>query len=205
MNDEGLVANDWLAAVGVLVDGDDVEMLQKLICTHHIHARDEIGWTLLHWACQCGCLKCAEWLLKCGAGNDVRYTEDSTPLLLAASGGHANCVALLLSHGVRVDSITQDCGTPLAYALRYDNKPHAARLLLDAGASVELAQKNTTPPSWADDFLRGRRACASAVIAFVGSSDRRYRDVARLIGKLIWNTRGAADWEYASMWTKRSK
>jgi len=202
--EEGLADNDWRAAEYVLRMADDVERLQKLVRTHHIHASDETGMTLLHWACLLGHVRCATWLLQSGADKDEQNNSGWTPLHPAAANGHAVCVALLLHHEAHVDPVSKAGWTPLAGAVSGGHQ-QTARLLLDAGASVELARERIKILPWVDDFLRGRKACEKAVIAFVGSSDRRYRDMTRLIGELMWNTRGAWEWEDASMWIKRSK
>jgi len=210
MNDEGPVDNDWRTAERLLFCSDNVNDFAKLVRTHHIHAHGASGRTLLHWACRLGRMRCVAWLLQNGADAELRDTSNLTPLHLAAANCNAGCVALLLRHGAYVDPVSVSVGrwTPLSDAVDQGYE-QTARLLLDAGASVELAREKTEEdleiPPWVDDFLRARKACAKAVIAFVGSSDRQHRDVARLVGKMIWNTRGAADWEDASTRTKRSK
>jgi len=195
MDNEGLVDDDWCAAMDLLHVADDVEMLKKLIRTQHIHASDMFGGrTLLHWACAFERVRSAGWMLESGANKEARSICGRTPLHLAASNGHAGCVSLLLRHVAHVDPVSEFGWTPLGSAMRYDHQ-QSGRLLLDAGANVELARGIVKIPPWVFDFLRARQACAKAVIAFVGGSDRQYRDMARLIGMLIWNTRGAEEWD----------
>jgi len=195
MVEEGLVDDDWLTAVDVLRVADDVERLEKLVRTHHIHARDEIDMMLLHWACRNGRVMCADWILQNGAEVDACSDHHGRmPIHFAAANGHAGCVVLLLRHGAHIDALCGNGYPPLADAVMRGHRQEG-RILLDAGASVELARTKIGIGPWADDFLRGRQACAKAVIAFIGGSDRQHRDVVRLIGELIWNTRGAEEWE----------
>ena len=199
--DEGLPGNDWRAAVEVLWVGDDVDKLTQLVRGHHV---DGPGLALLHWACYYGRVMCTEWLVQSGADKDARQILGVSPLHYATVRGHADCVALLLRHGAHVDTVTKKGWTPLSSAVeRY--RQQAGRLLIDAGANVKLAREKVEIPPWVDDFLRGREACEKAVIAFVGSSDRQHRDMARLVGELIWNTRGAEEWEDVPAQAKRAK
>jgi len=204
MNGNGLVYADWRKALLVLEDGDDVDRLAMIVHAYHIHARDERGTTLLHVAYYHGRMSSAGWLLESGAEKEARDDWGQTPLHIAAANWRAGCVAVLLRHGARVDPMSKDGWTPLADAVLRGHQ-QTARLLLDAGASIELAQKKTRIPPWADAFLRGREACAKAAKIFIGISDRQHRDVVRLIGELIWNTRGAEVWDDASTRTKRAK
>jgi len=202
--EEGLADDDWEMAKRLLLHCDSVERFAGYVHAHHIRFRDEYSCMLIHRACAYGRTMCAAWLLQSGADKDAQTNKGWTPLHNAAANGRAGCVAILLRHGARVNPMTEFGWTPLADAVSGGHQ-QTSQLLLDAGASVDLARERTKIPPWVDAFLHGRKACARVVISILGSSDRQHRDVVRLIGKLIWNTRGAADWEDASTRTKRSK
>jgi len=202
--EEGLADDDWEMAKRVLVHDDNVDRFAGIVHAHHVRFCDEYDCTLIHRACAYGRTRCTAWLLQSGADKDAQTSDGWTPLHNAAANGRAGCVAVLLRHGARVNPMGKDGWTPLADAVDQGHQ-QAARLLLDAGASVELARERIKILPWVDDFLRGRKACEKAVIAFVGSSDRQHRDMARLIGEMVWNTRGAEEWEDASMHAKRVK
>jgi len=190
---QGAIDADWWVSEQLLWEGDDVERLKKLVRAHHVHARDAYGNTLLHWACGAGRSRCTAWLLESGADTEARNDNDWSPLDYAAVYGYPSCVALLLYHGAHVNARDKSAWTSLVFAL--DNgRVQVARLLLDAGASVKLAREKALIPPWVNDFLRGRNSCAKAVRIFIGISDRQHRDVARLVGQMLWQTRGHEAW-----------
>jgi len=204
MNDKGLAYNDWRAAAEVLRTSDDVERFSELVHTHRVRVRDHDNWTLLHWTCRYGRVKCTEWLLQSGSDIEAQSNRGIAPLHTAASNGHVDCVALLLCYGAQVHPVDKYLFTPLSFAVKYGHQ-QTGRLLLDAGVRVVPACEMITSHSWVFDFLRGRQACAKAVIAFIISRKRGERDTARMTGKMIWNTRGAEEWENASSRAKRTK
>lgn len=63
---------------------------------------DKYGYTALHYACFYGQLTSAKILVECGADVNRIAPEMSSPLLLAASGGHAEIAKFLLGCGANV-------------------------------------------------------------------------------------------------------
>ncbi len=95
-----------------------------------------------------------EKLLAAGVLADATENEDDeeddpvTPLMMAAQGGHAATLRALLAAGADVN---RDGGAPLAHAagpamfMDPADQPATLRLLLDAGASVELLPDELRP------------------------------------------------------------
>ena len=85
----------------------------------------EAGFAALHWACREGRTECARLLLDASATADVRSTDEATPFMLAAKGGHFECAALLVARGARVDAANARGGTALVVACPNPNpNPH---------------------------------------------------------------------------------
>lgn len=79
-----------------------VEIVDRLIrAGADLHTVGRNGWTALHLAAIHGDLQKAERLIRAGAAPNARATVDAeeTPLMLAASEGHAEVVQLLIAHG----------------------------------------------------------------------------------------------------------
>jgi ankyrin repeat protein len=106
------------------------------------------------WACQYGRTAVVKFLLERGISPDAPLREGGqTALHLAALGGHADIVALLLERGVPVGTVEKSYnGTPLTWALhgwseatgaKCDRFPEVIARLVAAGATVN--------PAWLDD------------------------------------------------------
>ena len=74
-------------------------------------------------------------LLEHGAKCCTAALDGSTPLLVAAYNGHAECVAAILEGGAAVDSADRHKRTPL-HAACHKGRVEVARLLLDGGADA---------------------------------------------------------------------
>ena len=95
--------------------------------------------TLLHDMAMAGQIKKAELLLDHGADIDAIDDEyRSTPLGLAARGGHKELVAVLLRRGADPKLSGAVWSQPLAWALRYDHKEIAALLRADTFKGLTL-------------------------------------------------------------------
>ena len=63
------------------------------------NAKDNKGWTPLHWASCNGKTEAIELLLKAGAAVDANNNDDWTPLHWASSNGKTEAIELLLKSG----------------------------------------------------------------------------------------------------------
>jgi ankyrin repeat protein len=118
-----------------------------------VDSRDRYGATPLHVACWYkGCLYFAKMLLNAGAdANSVRQ-KGWTPLMDAScEPGKTEIVSLLLKHGAQVDSRRYDGQSALHLSVSMDDLA-TARVLVDAGANVNLRDKHGRTPVY---YARG--------------------------------------------------
>jgi hypothetical protein len=92
----------------------------------------------LHYAAENGHLACVEVLLEAGADARARTWNGYTALHFAAAGGFDGILRALLARGADPDATGRFARTPLHSALPF---LACTRLLLDAGADVEVADK----------------------------------------------------------------
>lgn len=104
-----------------------------------------------------------------GAGGATGYT----PLHYAARSGSAECVALLLQHGARVDAQTAGGATPLHRAA-HQGHTQVCAMLLDAGASALIADDGGETPL--HKAMRERRTEAGALLLSRAPAAARRRD-----------------------------
>ncbi|MCK4873020.1 MAG: ankyrin repeat domain-containing protein [Phycisphaerales bacterium] len=96
-------------------------------------------------------------------GVDVRLRGGTTPLAWAAAGGHPELTAYLLDHGAALEGKTKDGWTAVFYAagaglMEPFGSEATLRLLLDAGATVELSDHfEMTPLMWSASIGDGER------------------------------------------------
>jgi len=91
----------------------------------------------LHRLIKKGNLIAVRELIASGVDADIRNRFGWTPLMLAASEGHAPMVSLLLSAGADVQATNDFGASALAYAaLRGECR--TIQVLLDAGASLDV-------------------------------------------------------------------
>ena len=106
-----------------------------------VNARNSLGWTPLHSAvAYSASVDMADALLD--AGGDVAAGDawGRCPIHFAASNGDARAVAMLMSRGAVVDSVTAEGDTPLHYAVGYGHS-HVVALLLRTGANVRRRKR----------------------------------------------------------------
>ncbi|XP_064384780.1 uncharacterized protein LOC135333688 [Halichondria panicea] len=99
----------------------------------------------IHNAASAGDLSGLQYAVR--RGDDVNSVDEigNTPLLLAASGGHTDCVTELLSSGAVVDLADKNGRTPLYWAA-WGGHTDCVRELLSSGAVVDLANKDGYTP-----------------------------------------------------------
>jgi ankyrin repeat protein len=120
-----------------------------------VDARNEWGWTPLHYAAATGNPEMLSLLLDAAARVDLRTTTGRTALHEAASDGSVASARLLLEAGSSIVVRDQHGWTPLHMAARY-NAAEMVKLLLEHGAdpsatrgsnliSIGISQENATP------------------------------------------------------------
>ena len=103
-----------------------------------IDARDENGWSALHWACSKAHVASMRVLLSAGADARATAEDGTTALHWASRLGDAQAIELLHSHGADVSARATDGARPLHWAANH-GRPNAARLLLSKGAEAGAA------------------------------------------------------------------
>ncbi|NTU80999.1 MAG: ankyrin repeat domain-containing protein [Chloroflexales bacterium] len=156
----------WSPLMEAVVFGSLEEVRGALAAGPDLEARDSVGRTALHLSIQVGDLAKAQalravgatlasgfdgrspltfaiqpeqpallaWLLAEGCDPEVTTSSGETPLMVAAQAGAIEAVRLLLAAGARVDRVDQFHNHALALA----EDPAIVRLLLDAGADLNL-------------------------------------------------------------------
>lgn len=82
-----------------------------------------------------------EWLLNCGAKTNENYTTpdgEYTPLMIAADGGNATMVRVLLGHGAKINGKNLTGQSVLMTSCHRGNS-EIVRLLIERGADVNAA------------------------------------------------------------------
>ena len=82
-----------------------------------VHAKDNNGWTPLHWASYRGNLKMAQLLIEKGADVNAKNYHGNTPLYWASFKGYLEITQLLIEKGADVNVINKEGWTPLREAL----------------------------------------------------------------------------------------
>jgi len=113
-----------------------------------VNAKDEEGWTPLHWAAMAteGMLgnrgprdhkEIAELLIAKGADVNAKDESESTPLHSAALFGHKEIAELLIAKGADVNAKTKSGMTPLDKAIENDETETADLLRKHGGKTGE--------------------------------------------------------------------
>ncbi len=103
-----------------------------------VRAKDNNGWTPLHYASYYNHIEIAKLLIE--RGTDVNAKGNGggrTPLHVASTYNSIKIVELLIERGADVEAKDNDGWTPLYYASSW-NRIAMAELLIDAGADVNV-------------------------------------------------------------------
>jgi ankyrin repeat protein len=129
-------------------DKCDLETMKALVMNDlsFVKAKDDDGWTPLHYACAHEHLAMVEFLVSKGA--DVNATDrilESTPLHLASFKGHLAMVELLVSNGADVNTKDISDDTPLHMASSKGNFA-MIEFLVSNGADVNAKDRLESTP-----------------------------------------------------------
>lgn len=162
---------------------------------------DGNGYTLLHEACNLASdrrdvCEVVRRLLDTGAEVDARNEFGTTPLMLAAQGGHTDACEVLLARGAAVNVQNEHGQTALWCALFFD-RADVARVLLLHGATVPQYHKEH---AWFIAMLQNREVCRTATVTWLLSAREQLgHDMARIIGQQLWMTRFDTEvWQHFS-------
>ncbi|TNK94291.1 hypothetical protein OUY_02205 [Wolbachia endosymbiont of Leptopilina clavipes] len=113
----------------------------------NIEAKDNNGWTLLHYAASKGHKEIIEFLVNEKKANiNARTTSDSKkPIHVAAKEGYQEIVDFFLGKRMRVDDADNDKWTPLHYAAAY-NHLELSKFLVGQRANIEAKNKDNKTP-----------------------------------------------------------
>ena len=97
--------------------------------------------------------------------NAVRNADGWTPLLLAASQGHTDIVALLLAAGADVEARLGGEDTPLALAAMHGHAQTVVLLAQEGGAAVDARRASNGATALMLAAALGHEAAAEALLA----------------------------------------
>ena len=111
-----------------------------------VDATNAQGWTPLYTAAWVGNIDLIRFFVKQGADVNVKNQEGWTPIFAAVAQGHKNVVeALAKEYNAKVNVQSNQGTTPLYHACE-GGRYTITKLLLDAGADVELGKKDSWKP-----------------------------------------------------------
>ena len=117
-----------------------------------VNRRDEFGSTALMRACGSGATKAtnpAEVRALLDAGADVNAADGAGYTALMFAVDEPEAVKLLLAHGANVNAMNENHTTALIEACRQHGDKVSVRLLIEAGANVNLGRQGNRALSWA--------------------------------------------------------
>ena len=122
---------------------DDIQAVKALIekSPQVVNSRDAEGQTPLHYAAYGGDSAVVNFLIDHGAKLEIQDIRAKTPLHIAATNDRKDVVAILLRRGAAVDVRDDYERTALVLCARERGHAATARVLLDAGADVNAADK----------------------------------------------------------------
>ena len=104
------------------------------------------GWTLMHYACQCGASNIVQLLVARNANPNRENEEDMTPLMIACKQGQVECVRSLLKHPrIQVNKMTQAENAALHKACK-KGSAIIVQMLIEHGACMVLEDQNLMIP-----------------------------------------------------------
>ena len=134
----------------------------------NIHAKDEDGFTALHWAAWSGMPHSAAMLIKAGLDINEKENNGYTPLMLAALRGDDAVVKMLLQLGADASAVNNDGKTAAQLAdekgSAYDKRQSAIYSLIYAPERSESYHKT-------QQLLKGAAPAAASIDEVLAETD----------------------------------
>jgi len=159
----------------------DVQAVKALIekSPHVLDARDGDGMTALHYAAMGGSAEFINYLIDKGAKLELQNAQVKTPLHLAAMNDRSEAVAALVKRGTVLEAKDDYGRTALVLCARERGQVVTARILIEAGADINGADKfGDTALSLA--AWRGKSELVDLLLekgATVPASGQKWRDL----------------------------
>lgn len=148
-----------------------------------------------------------------------------SPLFMAARDGSDEVVRVLIQNGANVNAIYSHRKRTALHAAAFQGRAKCVKTLIDAKANMEIKDIHEFTPlrdailrgmrevikvlvdakckrdyydSWTFQFVAQRRRTKQTIIAIIGSIRWRLRlgrDMANLVGSLVWDQRDDPAWE----------
>lgn len=135
-----------------------------------INNKDKFGRTALHYAAFYGSAETAATLLRIPLCNvDMRDKHGSTPLILAAEGGHVDAIQSLLGCGAGIN-LTNKLGASALHEAAYNGHADAIGTLINSGSNLVIRDHDgNTAMHYAAE--QGHSDCVNALL--IGKADIR--------------------------------
>lgn len=107
------------------------------------------GYAIMHHAAQKGSIEMIKWLLSKKANINIKTSvKQTTPLMLAAAGGHIDVVMYLLRNGAIISiNYADNRGMTALHFCAIHSTPDLAQVLLICGANKSLRSKDNRLPA----------------------------------------------------------
>ena len=110
-----------------------------------VNAKDNRGWSPLHWASANNAIEVAKLLIERGADVDAKNVDGWTPLHWASARNYIELAELLIKAGADVNSENNDGQTPLHWA-SWNSHIEIVKFLIEKGADVEAKDNRGITP-----------------------------------------------------------
>lgn len=196
---------DWSGVVSqVAREGRLMEFLESLPRARW-SAREQDGWTLLHYACRGDNVAAAKALLAHGMGVNTTTMAGWTPAHHASWAGQTLVLKVLVQAGADLMARTPMNVLPLDLAMQaLPGATSTVQYLLAMGVRLKAID-----PQYVDrvtpellTFERGVLRCRSATVALLRVKQRSHGTLAcwdryllAFLARLVWTTRGLSGWQ----------
>jgi ankyrin repeat protein len=164
-------------------EGHSQSVIEWLEHGADVNAKDDYGWTPLHWASTKGHVHVAKELLEHGADIEATNNDGSTPLHWACLMDHVAVGNELLSRGANIEAKSDDGGTPLHFACARGHLP-VVKALLSGGANILAANDYGDLPI--HKAVKSRKSEVSKYLLQMFYATTRHLPLHELLKDLTW-------------------